>query len=61
MADCSPVLSVDMYLGLDKDMSGTLSKQELKEYADGTLTEIIIERGMDKNFRIHPTTAYSFT
>ena len=34
-----------MFLALDKDMNGTLSKQELKEYADGTLTEIFIERG----------------
>jgi len=37
--------SVDMFLALDKDMNGTLSKQELQEYADGTLTEIFIERG----------------
>ena len=36
---------VDMFLALDKDCSGSLSKQELKEYADGTLTEIFIERG----------------
>lgn len=36
---------VDMFLALDKDMSGTLCKQELKEYADGTLTDIFIERG----------------
>lgn len=35
----------DMFLTLDKDMNGTLSKQELKDYADGTLTEIFIERG----------------
>lgn len=35
----------DMFLALDKDTNGTLSKQELKEYADGTLTEIFIERG----------------
>lgn len=34
-----------MFLALDKDMNGTLSKQELKEYAEGTLTEIFIERG----------------
>lgn len=34
-----------MYLSLDKDMNGTLSKQNLREYADGTLTEIFIERG----------------
>lgn len=27
----------DMFLELDKDMNGTLSKQELREYADGTL------------------------
>lgn len=38
-----------MFLALDKDMNGTLSKQELREYADGTLTEIFIERG---NFKI---------
>lgn len=38
-----------MFLALDKDMSGSLSKQELKEYADGTLTEIFIERGKIKN------------
>lgn len=36
---------LDMFLALDKDMNGTLSKQELKEYADGSLTEIFIERG----------------
>lgn len=35
----------DMFLALDKDMNGTLSKQELREYADGTLTDIFIERG----------------
>lgn len=34
-----------MFLALDKDMNGTLSKQELKEYAEGSLTEIFIERG----------------
>lgn len=34
-----------MFLALDKDMNGTLSKQELREYADGTLTDIFIERG----------------
>jgi serine/threonine-protein phosphatase 2A regulatory subunit B'' len=34
-----------MFLALDKDMNGTLSKQELQEYADCTLTEIFIERG----------------
>ncbi|KAG6491523.1 hypothetical protein ZIOFF_046455 [Zingiber officinale] len=37
----------DMFLALDKDKNGTLSKQELKEYAEGTLTEIFIERGKD--------------
>ncbi|KAG5628198.1 hypothetical protein H5410_013416 [Solanum commersonii] len=37
----------DMFLALDKDMNGTLSKQELREYADGTLTDIFIERGRD--------------
>jgi hypothetical protein len=35
-----------MFLALDKDTNGTLSKQELKEYADGTLTEIFVERGL---------------
>ncbi|THG11447.1 hypothetical protein TEA_002440 [Camellia sinensis var. sinensis] len=35
----------DMFLALDKDMNGTLSKQELREYVDGTLTDIFIERG----------------
>lgn len=35
----------DTFLGLDKDMNGTLSKEELQAYADGTLTEIFIERG----------------
>lgn len=39
-----------MFLALDKDMNGTLSKQELKEYADGTLTEIFVERGMTWHF-----------
>ncbi|KAH9683305.1 putative serine/threonine-protein phosphatase 2A regulatory subunit B'' subunit TON2 [Citrus sinensis] len=34
----------DMFIALDKDANGTLSKQELREYADGTLTEIFIER-----------------
>lgn len=37
-----------MFLALDKDMSGSLCKQELKEYADGTLTEIFIERGKNQ-------------
>ncbi|KAH7844548.1 hypothetical protein Vadar_029218 [Vaccinium darrowii] len=41
-----------MFLALDKDMNGTLNKQELREYADGTLTDIFIERG-----RGHLTTA----
>ncbi|MBA0725330.1 hypothetical protein Golax_021925 [Gossypium laxum] len=40
-----------MFLALDKDMNGTLSKQELKEYADGTLTEIFIERVFDEHVR----------
>lgn len=39
------ILSADMFIALDKDANGTLSKQELREYADGTLTEIFIERG----------------
>jgi len=34
-----------MFLALDKDTNGTLSKQELRDYADGTLTDIFIERG----------------
>lgn len=37
-----------MFLALDKDMNGSLSKQELREYADGTLTEIFIERGSQR-------------
>lgn len=41
------ILCADMFLALDKDMNGTLSKQELQEYADGTLTEIFIERGRE--------------
>lgn len=41
----------DMFLGLDKDMNGTLSKQELREYADGTLTDIFIERVFDEHIR----------
>ncbi|OEL14051.1 putative serine/threonine-protein phosphatase 2A regulatory subunit B'' subunit TON2 [Dichanthelium oligosanthes] len=41
----------DMFLALDKDQNGTLSKQELKEYADGTLTEIFIERVFDEHVR----------
>ncbi|KAJ0092264.1 hypothetical protein Patl1_25116 [Pistacia atlantica] len=41
----------DMYLALDKDMNGTLTKQDLREYADGTLTEIFIERVFDEHVR----------
>ncbi|XP_025611511.1 probable serine/threonine-protein phosphatase 2A regulatory subunit B'' subunit TON2 isoform X2 [Arachis hypogaea] len=41
----------DMFLALDKDASGSLSKQELREYADGTLTEIFIERVFDEHVR----------
>ncbi|GJW96549.1 probable serine/threonine-protein phosphatase 2A regulatory subunit B'' subunit TON2 [Tanacetum coccineum] len=33
------------------DMNGTLSKQELREYADGTLTDIFIERAFDEHLR----------
>ncbi|CAI9282486.1 unnamed protein product [Lactuca saligna] len=33
-----------MFLALDKDMNRTLSKQELREYAAVTLTDIFIER-----------------
>ncbi|GJV29186.1 probable serine/threonine-protein phosphatase 2A regulatory subunit B'' subunit TON2 [Tanacetum coccineum] len=36
----------DVFLALDKDMNGTLSKQELREYADGTLTYVFIDRVM---------------
>lgn len=43
----------DMFLALDKDMNGTLSKQELREYADGTLTEIFIERGRKQHQVLH--------
>jgi serine/threonine-protein phosphatase 2A regulatory subunit B'' len=43
----------DMFLALDKDMNGTLSKQELREYADGTLTEIFIERGRKQHQFLH--------
>ncbi|KAL1832538.1 hypothetical protein ACET3Z_002189 [Daucus carota] len=39
----------DMFLALDKDMSGTLNKHELREYADGTLTDIFIERAFDEH------------
>ncbi|KAG6434166.1 hypothetical protein SASPL_105788 [Salvia splendens] len=41
----------DMFLALDKDMSGSLSKQELRDYADGTLTDIFIERVFDEHVR----------
>ncbi|KAL0315080.1 UNVERIFIED_CONTAM: putative serine/threonine-protein phosphatase 2A regulatory subunit B'' subunit TON2 [Sesamum calycinum] len=37
----------DMFLALDKDMNGTLSKPELRDYADGTLTDIFIERALE--------------
>ncbi|XP_065004752.1 probable serine/threonine-protein phosphatase 2A regulatory subunit B'' subunit TON2 isoform X1 [Musa acuminata AAA Group] len=40
-----------MFLALDKDHNGTISKQDLKEYADGTLTEIFIERVFDEHVR----------
>ncbi|KAH7843529.1 hypothetical protein Vadar_017751 [Vaccinium darrowii] len=40
-----------MFLALDKDMNGTLSKQEFQEYADGTLTDIFIERAFDEHVR----------
>ncbi|KAL5221023.1 hypothetical protein ABZP36_025736 [Zizania latifolia] len=40
-----------MFLALDKDTNGTLSKHELKEYADGTLTDIFIERVFDEHVR----------
>ncbi|KAI7746327.1 hypothetical protein M8C21_030578 [Ambrosia artemisiifolia] len=41
----------DMFLALDKDSNGSLSKQELREYADGTLTDIFIERAFDEHVR----------
>ncbi|PQQ06341.1 putative serine/threonine-protein phosphatase 2A regulatory subunit B subunit TON2 [Prunus yedoensis var. nudiflora] len=41
----------DIFILLDKDNNGTLSKQELREYADGALTEIIIERVFDEHVR----------
>lgn len=41
----------DMFLALDKDSNGNLSKYELREYADGTLTEIFIERAFDEHVR----------
>lgn len=52
MANCT-LLCADMFLALDKDMNGTLSKQELREYADGTLTEIFIERGRKQHQVLH--------
>nr|GFA11363.1 probable serine/threonine-protein phosphatase 2A regulatory subunit B'' subunit TON2 [Tanacetum cinerariifolium] len=33
------------------DMNGTFSKQELREYADGTLTDIFIETAFDEHLR----------
>jgi len=53
MANCTLILCADMFLALDKDMNGTLSKQELREYADGTLTEIFIERGRKQHQFLH--------
>nr|DAD25193.1 TPA_asm: hypothetical protein HUJ06_026657 [Nelumbo nucifera] len=47
----SAQLICDMFLALDKVLNGTLSKQELREYADGTLTEIFMERAFDKRAR----------
>ncbi|XP_010248220.1 PREDICTED: probable serine/threonine-protein phosphatase 2A regulatory subunit B'' subunit TON2 [Nelumbo nucifera] len=41
----------DMFLALDKVLNGTSSKQELREYADGTLTEIFMEQAFDKHVR----------
>ena len=37
-----------MFLDLDKDANGTISKEELRDYADGTLTDIFVERGTHK-------------
>lgn len=58
-----PDYFADMFLALDKDMNGTLSKQELREYADGTLTEIFVERGWEiyLAFEIYPTFARLFS
>eukprot|EP00252_Welwitschia_mirabilis_P017164 TRINITY_DN38080_c0_g1_i1.p1 TRINITY_DN38080_c0_g1~~TRINITY_DN38080_c0_g1_i1.p1 ORF type:complete len:482 (+),score=110.92 TRINITY_DN38080_c0_g1_i1:173-1618(+) len=41
----------DMFVALDKDSNETLSKQELREYADGNLTDIFIERVFDEHIR----------
>ncbi|GLJ45903.1 hypothetical protein SUGI_0966330 [Cryptomeria japonica] len=41
----------DMFVALDKDANGTLSKQELWDYADGSLTDIFIERVFDEHIR----------
>jgi hypothetical protein len=46
-------MHADVFLSLDKDMNGTLSKQELQEYAEGTLTEIFIERGKFENIWVY--------
>ncbi|CAN8244053.1 unnamed protein product [Cochlearia groenlandica] len=44
-------IASDLFVALDKDMSKSLSKQELKEYADGALTDIFIERVFDEHVR----------
>ncbi|KAJ0914907.1 putative guanylate cyclase activating protein [Helianthus annuus] len=41
----------DMFIDLDKDANGTLSEEELQGYADGTLTEIFIQRAFDEHVR----------
>ncbi|KAI3677761.1 hypothetical protein L6452_37029 [Arctium lappa] len=41
----------DTFLDLDKDTNGTLGKEELGAYADGTLTDIFIERAFDEHVR----------
>lgn len=51
-----PSLLADMFLALDKDMSGSLSKQELRDYADGTLTDIFIERGRNQLYPLKTKT-----
>ncbi|KAG6437501.1 hypothetical protein SASPL_102419 [Salvia splendens] len=48
---CGLFFDLYMFLALDKDMSGSLSKQELRDYADGTLTDIFIERVFDEHVR----------
>ncbi|XP_024995484.1 probable serine/threonine-protein phosphatase 2A regulatory subunit B'' subunit TON2 [Cynara cardunculus var. scolymus] len=41
----------DTFLDLDKDTNGTLGKDELRAYAEGSLTDIFIERAFDEHVR----------